>query len=66
MRSKTKGPYVGEIKVRNGKKYIKRNATIVPSMDKQEYYVHLGNRYEQIKISSDQIGQKIGEFIKTK
>ncbi len=66
MRSKIKGPFVGEIKVRNGKKYIRRNATIVLSMIKQEYNVHLGNRFEQIIITSDQVGRKIGEFIKTK
>lgn len=43
-----------------------RNNTITPRMTNQTFRVHRGNTFKNITISSEMLGQKFGEFVRTR
>jgi ribosomal protein S19 len=44
----------------------RRNEIIKPSDVEKEYRVHTGKEYKEIKITSNHVGRKMGEFVMTK
>lgn len=76
-RSKWKGPFINfkdlkEIKVLKKQTLLKkplllsRDSEIVPSFSGSTFIVHSGKNYEEITITDQMIGHKIGEFSLTR
>ncbi len=59
---------VGSNPVRLTNKMIerKRNEVILPQDVEKKFKVHNGNSYKELKIDSNHVGRKFGEFVMTK
>jgi len=68
-RSKWKGLFTSQ-KISEKKQHqvtkMPRNSSIAPKFMDQTFQVHRGNAFKNITVSSEMIGQKFGEFVKTR
>lgn len=65
-RVKWKGPLI-TIEPKKQEKTIKaRFSEITPNLIDSVFYVHNGKSYSEIKVTSDMLGHKFGEFVFTR
>lgn len=68
-RSKWKGlftaPKISKNKLPQTPK-MPRNSAITPKLIEQTFQVHNGNAFKNVTVSNEMLGQKFGEFVKTR
>jgi len=66
-RSIWKGPYVSTSLIKSKQTQVwTRNTTIIPSFVSQTLYVHNGQKFQQLFITDNIIGLKLGQFVLTR
>lgn len=73
-RTNWKGPFMDAIDFKtpqpSKKAYVKskigRNVTILPKFIEQTFLVHTGQKFNEVYVTEEMIGQKFGEFVPTR